>query len=54
MTRLGLTQATDEPDLTVTYYLLLTTNMSAQTMGQFLPGDGGVGAAAVSAGDHSR
>ena len=33
----GLTAATGTPDLTVTYYLLLTTTMSAQTMGQFLP-----------------
>src|SRR5262245_1905738 len=33
----GLTPATGEPDLTVTYYLLLTTSMSAQTLGQFLP-----------------
>jgi hypothetical protein len=37
MARLKLEQATSEPDLTVTYYLLLSTNMSAQTMGQFLP-----------------
>jgi hypothetical protein len=35
--RRGLTAATGEPDLTVTYYLLLTTSMSAQTLGQFLP-----------------
>jgi uncharacterized protein DUF4136 len=33
----GLKTATGEPDLTVTYYLLLTTSMSAQTLGQFLP-----------------
>ena len=33
----GLQAATAEPDVTVTYYLLLTTNMSTQTMGQFLP-----------------
>jgi uncharacterized protein DUF4136 len=33
----GLQRADAEPDLTVTYYLLLTTNLSAQTMGQFLP-----------------
>ena len=31
----GLTQAPSGPDLIVTYYLLLTTSMSAQTMGQF-------------------
>ena len=32
-----LQQATAEPDVTITYYLLLTTGTSAQTMGQFLP-----------------
>ena len=32
----GLQQAA-QPDLTMTYYLLLSTNMNAQTMGQFLP-----------------
>jgi hypothetical protein len=37
MTRHGLTPGGDTPDLTVTYYLLLSTTMSAQTMGQFLP-----------------
>ncbi|HVH27678.1 MAG TPA: DUF4136 domain-containing protein [Vicinamibacterales bacterium] len=37
MTRRGLMVATAEPDLTVTYFLLLTTNMTAQTLGQFLP-----------------
>jgi hypothetical protein len=37
LTKRGLQQATAAPDVTVTYYLLLTTNMSAQTMGQFLP-----------------
>jgi hypothetical protein len=37
MTRRSLQQATSEPDLMVTYYVLLTTNMSSQTMGQFLP-----------------
>jgi Domain of unknown function (DUF4136) len=37
MTRRGLQKAVSEPDLTLTYYLLLTTTMSAQTMGQFLP-----------------
>lgn len=39
----GLQAATAAPDLTVTYYLLLTTNMSAQTMGQFLPANAGWG-----------
>ena len=33
----GLTAATGQPDLTVTYYLLLTTSINAQTVGQFLP-----------------
>jgi len=33
----GLTAATGQPDVTVTYYLLLTTSIDAQTMGQFLP-----------------
>ena len=37
MTRLGLTQAASGPDVTVTYFLLLSTNMSTQTVGQFLP-----------------
>jgi hypothetical protein len=37
MTRLGLTHAASAPDLTVTYYLLLSTGASAQEMGQFLP-----------------
>jgi hypothetical protein len=37
ITRRGLQQAASAPDLTVTYYLLLTNNLSAQTMGQFLP-----------------
>ena len=32
-----LQQATAEPDVTITYYLLMTTGTSAQTMGQFLP-----------------
>jgi len=36
-TRRGLQQAASEPDLILTYYLLLGTNMTAQTMGQFLP-----------------
>ena len=30
-------QATGKPDLVMTYYLLLTTNMTSQTVGQFLP-----------------
>ena len=33
----GLQQAAAQPDLTVTYYLLLSNNMTTQTMGQFLP-----------------
>jgi hypothetical protein len=33
----GLVAATAAPDLTVTYYLLLTVGASAQTLGQFLP-----------------
>jgi len=37
MTRLGLQQAPSDPDLAVHYYLLLTTNQSAQTIGQFVP-----------------
>ena len=37
MTRRGLQQAASTPDLLLTYYLLLSTNMTAQTMGQFLP-----------------
>jgi hypothetical protein len=36
--RRGLQQATAAPDLFVTYYLLLTTGTSAQTLGQFIPG----------------
>jgi hypothetical protein len=32
----GLTAATGQPDLTVTYYLLLTSGVDAQYMGQFL------------------
>jgi hypothetical protein len=31
-------QRADTPDLIVRYFLLLTTNQTAQTMGQFLPG----------------
>jgi hypothetical protein len=37
MARLELPQVTADPDLTVTYYLLLSTNVSGQTLGQFLP-----------------
>jgi hypothetical protein len=37
MARLGLTSAAADPDVIVTYYLLLTTNQTAQTVGQFLP-----------------
>ena len=37
MGRRGLQQAPSDPDLVVTYYLLLTTGTQAQTMGQFLP-----------------
>ena len=38
MTARGLSQATGmQPDIVVTYYLLLTTNMSTQEAGQFLP-----------------
>ena len=37
LTGRGLQRAAAEPDLTLTYYLLLATNMTAQTMGQFLP-----------------
>jgi hypothetical protein len=36
--RRGLQQATAAPDVSVTYYLLLTTGTSAQTLGQFIPG----------------
>ena len=39
MTARGLTRADTAPDLTVSYYLLLSTSQSAQTMGQFLPGE---------------
>ena len=41
--RRGLQPATADPDLIVTYYLLLTTSMSAQTLGQFLPATTGWG-----------
>jgi len=39
----GLQPTTAAPDLTVTYYLLLSTSMSAQTVGQFLPATTGWG-----------
>jgi hypothetical protein len=38
MTGRGVPRADAAPDLIVTYYLLLTNSISAQTMGQFLPG----------------
>jgi len=34
----GLEFTTGTPDVTVTYFLLLSTNTSAQTIGQFVPG----------------
>ena len=37
MSRRGLQAAASQSDLTITYYLLLSTGTSAQTMGQFLP-----------------
>jgi hypothetical protein len=37
LTKRGLTAATSQPDVIVTYYLLLTTSINAQTVGQFLP-----------------
>jgi hypothetical protein len=37
LTKRGLTAATGQPDVIVTYYLLLTTSINAQTVGQFLP-----------------
>jgi hypothetical protein len=43
MPRRGLKPATGAPDLTLTYYLLLTIGSSAQTMGQFLPATSGWG-----------
>jgi hypothetical protein len=36
MPRRGVTRATATPDLTLTYYLLLTIGASAQSLGQFL------------------
>jgi len=38
MKRLGLTEAAAAPDVTITYFLLLTISTSAQQVGQFLPG----------------
>ena len=37
MGKRGLQQNADQPQLIVTYYLLLTTSASSQTMGDFLP-----------------
>lgn len=37
MASLGLVQADAAPDVTVTYYLLLSTNLSSQSVGDFLP-----------------
>lgn len=37
MSRRGLNRAAADAHATVRYYLLLSTNMSTQTMGQFLP-----------------
>ena len=37
MPRRGLKPAAGTPDITITYYLLLTIGASTQTMGQFLP-----------------
>ena len=37
MTQRGMNRAPADAHVTVRYYLLLSTNMSAQTMGQFLP-----------------
>ena len=41
--RRGLKPASSAPDLVATYYLLLSTSMSAQTFGQFLPAVSGWG-----------
>ena len=38
MSRRGMQEAPAGPDLIVTYYALLSTSTTAQTMGQFLPG----------------
>jgi uncharacterized protein DUF4136 len=43
MGRRGLQASSSAPDVRVTYYLLLTTTASAQTMGQFLPATTGWG-----------
>ncbi len=43
MPRRGLKPASETPDLTLTYYLLLTVGSSAQTAGQFLPATVGWG-----------
>jgi Domain of unknown function (DUF4136) len=37
MPRRGLKPAAGSPDVTITYYLLMTIGSSTQTMGQFLP-----------------
>jgi Domain of unknown function (DUF4136) len=37
MKRRGLQRAASQPDVVLTYYLLLATNMTTQTLGQFLP-----------------
>jgi hypothetical protein len=37
MPKRGMELATASPDVTLTYYLLLSTTMSAQTIGQFVP-----------------
>ena len=37
MTRLELTKTDTSPDVTMTYYLLLSTNFSGQSVGDFLP-----------------
>lgn len=41
--RRGLEPASGAPDVVITYYLLMSTTMSAQTMGQFLPAVSGWG-----------
>ena len=43
MPKSGLQRSDTAPDLTLKYYLLLTTNMTAQTVGQFLPATTGWG-----------
>jgi len=37
MMRRGLQTVASQPDLVLTYYLLLTNNMTTQSLGQFLP-----------------